>query len=145
MNFKKKVGFQSTQNQYSLKIIGYCDHEHDVIIHKLRNKEYQDLQNMDGEFTLVYEDGKEVVVITSLIGAMQYFYYCDGIRFSHGQSIISIANQLDLGWRWDWESIGDLCELENLTENRTLHQDIKRVPAGTILIYHNILKIRTNT
>jgi len=96
---------------------------------------------MKGEFTLVYTDSSETIIITSLIGAMQYFYYYNGVTFSHGERLIDIIHQQGLGWNWDWESLGDLCELENLTQNRTLHRDIKKVPAGTLLIFRSKLRL----
>jgi len=78
-----------------------------------------------------------------MIGAMQYFYYFDGKTFSHGEHLIDIINEQGLEWTWNWESVGDLCELENLTENRTLHKYIKRVPAGSILTFRNTLRLRS--
>jgi hypothetical protein len=127
----------------SIKVIGYCDLSHDAILNCIRKNEYQKLQIADGEYTIIYEDMEEVIVITSMIGAMQYFYYYDGKRFAHGHNLIKLIKDLQLPWIWDWESLGDLCELENLTENRTLHRDIKKVPAGTVLHYRNTLKLRT--
>ena len=58
--------------------------------------------------------------------------------------MLSVLRQLDLPWAWDWESVGDLCEQENLAQNRTMHKHIKKVPGGTILTYKESLKQRTS-
>jgi len=126
-----------------LQVLGYCDLNYDTISNLIHKNEYEKLQSMDGEYTIIYEDNEEVIIITSMIGAMQYFYFYDGKRFAHSQTIIKLIKDLALQWTWDWESLGDLCELENLTGNRTLHRDIKKVPAGTILHYRHTLKLRT--
>jgi hypothetical protein len=109
----------------------------------MQSDDYSQIQNMDGEFTIIYESNDTTVIITSMIGAIQYFYYYDGKRFAHGTEIIDIVTSQNIEWKWDWESLGDLCELENLTQNRTLHREIKRVPAGCILTFKKILKMRT--
>lgn len=124
-----------------LKVFGYCEENQEIIKHHIYSRDFKTLQNMKGEFTLVHTSNGETIIITSLIGAMQYFYYYNGITFSHGERIVDIINEQNLGWDWDWESLGDLCELENLTQDRTLHKDIKKVPPGTLLIFQNKLKL----
>lgn len=138
------MSFDPKSQNNSLEVIGYCDLNRDEILASIDNKDYNKLQCMDGEFTLIYQNYNEVVIITSMIGAMQYFYYYDGKRFAHSKYIVKLVKDLELCWIWDWESLGDLCELENLTENRTLHPNIKRVPPGTILTYTSTLKIRSS-
>jgi hypothetical protein len=101
------------------------------------------LPRMRGEFTLVYQYIDQIIIVTSMIGAMHYFYYHDGTCFAHSEHIIDIIRRLDLTWVWDWTSLGDLCEQENLTENRTLHRMIKRVPPGSVLEYQETVSIKT--
>ncbi|MFN9622661.1 MAG: hypothetical protein ACK587_07510 [Cyanobacteriota bacterium] len=138
------MSFSSNISNTSLTILGYCDQEEESIKMLIQNKEYSRIQNMGGEYTLIYETPDMTVIITSMIGAIQYFYYFDGKKFAHGSQIIDIVISSNLEWSWDWESLGDLCELENLTKNRTLHREIKKVPAGTVLIYDNDLIVRTS-
>lgn len=126
-----------------LKILGYCEGSKEEILNLIQRGELESIQKMKGEFTIIHRKNKEVCIITSLIGGMQYFYFYDGIRFSHGEHIVDIILELDLAWEWDWESIGDLCEQENLTNNRTIHKRIRRVPAGAILEYKSILRMQT--
>jgi asparagine synthase (glutamine-hydrolysing) len=129
--------------EISLKIFGYCDAEARLIVEHIRNNRQSFCLDFGGEYTIVYEDTGVTEIITSMIGAIQYFYFYDGNRFAHGKSILDIIKRLNLNWVWDWESVGDLCEQENLCENRTLHQWIKKVPAGSILTFTDKLIIRT--
>jgi len=124
-----------------LKVFGYCEFNNQQLESLITLKRYKLIQDGKGEFTIVYCSPKEVNIITSNIGAMHYFYYYDGIRFAHGQHVIDISKELALGWEWDWCSVGDLCEQENLTENRTMHKHIKKVPPGTILKFDGNLTI----
>ena len=127
----------------SLKILGYCDASKETIKSYISSGSINRLTALNGEYTLVYTSNGETYIITSLIGAIQYFYYYDGLRFSHGECIIDIINELSLEWEWDWESVGDLCEQENLTNNRTIHRHIRRVTPGTIVTFTDRLKLRT--
>lgn len=128
-------------NDLHVRVIGYCEKSVQDIKHLIYNGRINQLLNSRGEFTVIYTINDFVGVVTSYIGAMQYFYFYDGHRFVHGDSIIQIIKTLDLNWEWDWQSLGDLCELENLTDNRTLHKSIKRVPPGSILNFNKRLVI----
>lgn len=137
------MGSVPNNSDISLKVLGYCESDQETIKHHIRLKSLHSLQKMNGEFTLVYTYKGELGIITSLIGAMQYFYFYDGFKFSHGECVLDIIDELGLAWEWDWGSVGDLCEQENLTQNKTMHRSIKKVAAGTILTFREELKIRT--
>jgi asparagine synthase (glutamine-hydrolysing) len=128
-----------------IKIFGYCEFDQEFLKEMFDSGKYNSIQEAKGEFTIVYISPREVQVITSNIGAMHYFYYFDGERFSHGQHVVDIVQEMKLNWKWDWISVGDLCELENLTENRTMHRDIKRIPPGTILRFNGRLTLWSTT
>jgi hypothetical protein len=138
------VGLVPGKSDKSVKILGYCDKDEEIIRYLIRTKQYSAIQEMEGEFTVIHETSEIIVIITSMVGAIQYFYYYDGERFAHGSQIIDIVKAEKLEWEWNWESVGDLCELENLTENRTLHRKIKKIPSGTVLTYSNMLTMRTH-
>lgn len=117
----------------NLRIIGYCEKTESDIKIMIEEGKSNRLLEMRGEFTLIYTSDLFDMIITSYVGAMQYCYYYDGKTFLHATTIIEIIKRLGLNWVWDWDALGDLCELENLTENRTLHRYIKKIPPGTIL------------
>lgn len=126
-----------------LDIHGYCDVEASLIIERIKSNRLSSCLDFGGEYTIVYTYQGETGIITSMIGAIQYFYFYDGKQFAHGKCIIDIIRELNLDWIWDWESLGDLCEQENLCENRTLHKMIKKVPGGSLLTYSDGLTLRS--
>lgn len=125
------------------RIYGYCDKSIEAIECDIRKNRIDRLTELGGEYTLVYESFNEVVIVTSRIGAIHYFYFYDGQKFFHSEHILDIVEAAGLSWEWNWESLGDLCELENLTENRTLHRNVRRVPAGSILKFDGNLVLRS--
>ena len=68
---------------------------------------------------------------------MHYFYTLQNGRFFHGDQINKILQHSGLSWQWNWTALGDLCQLENLTGNATLHPAIHRVPPGSILQFRD--------
>lgn len=132
---------QDTNSHFNVRLIGYCEKETHEIGHLIKTNQLSRLREMEGEYTIVYTKGEFVCIITSPIGAIQYFYYYDGNRFFHGEEIVKIARDAKLQWEWDYESLGDLCELENLTGERTLHKRIKRVPPFSVVKYDKRLNI----
>ena len=135
MNYMKDAEFQMT------KIFGYSEMKTAEIERLIRDGKMNKILDASGEFTIVHEDELRVLVFTSWIGAIHYYYYYDGDRFCHGQQIIDIVKTMRLNWEWDWVSVGDVCCQENLTENRTLHKSIKRIPPGSLLVYDGRLRI----
>ena len=125
-------------------IIGYCNKTAAELGTLLEDGKANQLLQLKGEYTIIFESNSVVTIITSYIGAMQYCYYYDGKIFSHGKTILEIIKQVGLEWEWDWESVGDLSELENLTENRTLHKYVKKVPPGSILKFDRKLSIHSS-
>lgn len=125
-------------------VIGYCNKTVEELRGLVESGKAYKLLQLKGEFTIVFKTDSTVTIVTSYIGAMQYCYYYDGENFSHGKTILEIIKQMRLDWKWDWESVGDLCELENLTENRTLHKYIKKVPPGSILQFDKRLTIHSS-
>lgn len=119
-----------------LTIHGYCDTPPDLILERFRRGDHETLRRMGGEYTLVYEHADGCTIITSPVGAIHHFYTQAGSApggFSHGRRVVDILQRAGLAWQWDWQALGDLCQLENLTGNATLHPAIRRVPPGSVL------------
>lgn len=129
----------------SIKLLGYCEKSIDSIGDIIRSGRVETLTELDGEFTIVYHYIMETGIITSRIGAIHYYYYYNGNQFYHGDQTIDIIKAANIQWLWDWESVGDLCDLENLTGNRTLHSQIRRVPAGSVLRVRESLLLRSSS
>lgn len=139
---KFKTTLEMTSSEVT--IIGYCNKTAAELRRLFEEGKANQLLQLKGEYTIIFENNSIVTIITSYIGAMQYCYYYDGKIFSHGKTILEIIKQVGLGWKWDWESVGDLSELENLTENRTLHKYVKKVPPGSILKFDKKLTIHSS-
>lgn len=140
-------------NNYSsyhqVRIIGYCSVSPDELLVKLKQDGPASLKDLAGEYTFIFtnEDSEndDCLVVTSPVGAMHYFYCCHNNKLFHGSEIHRIQSQAGIKWEWNWSALGDLCQLENLTDNKTLHTDIHRVPPGSILQFRNkILNITSN-
>jgi hypothetical protein len=119
---------------HRLTCIGYCDASESDLLGYFLREGCRSLSEREGEYTLVIEttDGG-VTVITSSVGATHYFYTLHDGRFFHGDQVAAILRASGQIWTWDWSALGDLCQLENLTDNHTLHPGIQRVPPGSIL------------
>jgi len=128
----------------SLRQIGYTKYSEQQLLNLFLSQGIDSLRDISGEYILILEGVNECVLITSPVGAMHYYYYYDGKRFYHGSMIIDILKQATISWQWNWSGLGDLCQLENLTNNQTLHQSIRRVPPGTWL-YHNNGQLNIDT
>jgi asparagine synthase (glutamine-hydrolysing) len=129
----------------SLRQIGYTKYSDHQLLGLFLSEGSQSLRDLSGEYVLILEGINECAIITSPVGAMHYYYYYDNNRFYHGNTIIDIINQAAIPWQWNWSALGDLCQLENLTNNQTLHPLIRRVPPGTCLYHKNSqLTIDTN-
>jgi asparagine synthase (glutamine-hydrolysing) len=128
-----------------LRQIGYTKYSDQQLLDLFLTQGIQSLRDISGEYVLILEGTNECVIITSPVGAMQYYYYYNSNCFYHGNLIINILNQATIPWQWNWSALGDLCQLENLTNNQTLHPSISRVPPGTCLYYKNSqINIDTN-
>lgn len=124
----------------TLTVIGYCDANPNNLIRALQNQQYETLRRLRGEYTLVYEQGEDCTIITSEVGAMHYFYTTAAPApqpFRHGRRLAELLHAAGLDWRWNWQALGDLCQLENLTGNTTLHPEVRRVPPGTVLTWRS--------
>jgi asparagine synthase (glutamine-hydrolysing) len=121
---------------HRLTCIGYCDLEEAELLGRFLRQGSQSLSEAQGEYTLVIEAaGGDVTVLTSPVGATHYFYTERNGQLFHGDRVAEILHRSGLAWQWDWPALGDLCQLENLTDNHTLHPEIHRVPPGSILHY----------
>ena len=129
----------------TLEIIGYCDKTAEQIKEMMEAGKSNKLLDLRGEYTLIYTKSNKTVIISSSIGAMQYCYYYDGNSFCHGRTVIDVIKKLGILWEWDWQTVGDLCELENSTDGRTLHKKVKKVPPGTIITFDSKLTIHSKS
>lgn len=119
---------------HRITCLGYCDSSEADLLGRFLRQGSRALAETEGEYTLVIEsDAGEVTVVTSAVGATHYYYLERGGQLFHGDEVADLRRRSALDWRWNWQALGDLCQLENLTGNQTLHPEIRRVPPGSIL------------
>jgi asparagine synthase (glutamine-hydrolysing) len=128
---------EGQQSPYTVRIIGYCELDKDRILQKFHDEGVESLRNLRGEYTLILEKADECFVISSPCGVMHYFYTVQNGKLYHSDRLTDILRESGLDWEWNWTALGDLCTLENLTENQSLHKQIQKIPAGAILHFHN--------
>ncbi len=120
-----------------LKLIGYCELDEPTLLKKFLFEGAGALKDLRGEYTIVIERDNECFIITSPVGAMHYFYAIRDGKFYHSDKVADVLKDSGLDWQWDWRALGDLCQLENLTDNATLHSRIRKVPPGSVLHFHD--------
>ncbi len=118
---------------YKVRIIGYCELGESETLAKLHAEGPDSLRNLRGEYALVIETNNEIFIIISPLGAMSYFYTVQNGKLYHSDKLVEIIAQSGLGWEWDWRALGDVCNLDHLMEDLSLHQHIKKVPSGSVL------------
>ena len=77
-----------------LRIYGYCDLPETDLFNLFATSRLDHLRRLGGEYTLVYQRRKQITILTSDIGAIQYFYYYDGSQFCHGDNVIDIVRRI---------------------------------------------------
>jgi asparagine synthase (glutamine-hydrolysing) len=125
------------QESSTIRVIGYCEKPAEDLLSLYRKQDLDSLADLQGEYTLIIEKAGECCIITSPVGAMHYFYTLQHGTFHHGDRIDDILRHANIAWEWNWRALGDLCQLENLTNNNTLHPSIQRIPPGSILRFRN--------
>ena len=126
-----------SNSDLSIHVIGYCLQDEATLRQLYLQQGVGALANLKGEYTFIITDADSCTIITSPVGAMHYFYTVQNGRFFHGDQINTILLQSGLSWQWNWPALGDLCQLENLTGNATLHPAVHRVPPGSILQFRD--------
>jgi len=128
----------SNQNlNYNIRLFGYCELDEVALVTKFISEGPRSLRNLRGEYTIVIEGNNECFIITSPIGVMHYFYCVCHARFYHSDRVTDILRAAQLTWQWNWQALGDLCQLDNLHNDSTLHPQIFKVPAGSVLHFRN--------
>ncbi|MEA5401137.1 asparagine synthase-related protein, partial [Synechococcus sp. BA-124 BA4] len=119
---------------HRLTCIGYADSTEADLLGRFLRQGSRALAATEGEYALVIEtNAGDVTVVTSPVGATHYYVLEHDGRLFHGDRVAEILHRSGLAWRWNWQALGDLCQLENLTDNQTLHPAIRRVPPGSVL------------
>ena len=95
--------------------------------------------SLKGDFVLVAE-GQEartglplMVFISSLVAAVPHFIARAGAHWVHAPTVFECCQKAALPWRWNWDALAQLVLFEHVLGNASLHVDIERVPARSVL------------
>ena len=95
--------------------------------------------SLKGDFVLVAE-GQEartgrplMVFISSLIAAVPHYIARAGAHWVHASTVFECCQKAGLPWRWNWDALAQLVLFEHVLGNASLHADIERVPARSVL------------
>ena len=120
-----------------IRTIGYLAKTREEIAAAFEKNRLEELLHLEGEYIIVIEDEKRTVVVSSYYGICQYFYAKIGSNFYHGETVFEVLQKSGLKWKYNFSALADLACLEHVLGDDTLHPDIRRVPAATILIHSN--------
>lgn len=131
---------------YQIKLIGYCSIGKESLLKRFVQEGPSSLADLGGEYLLVIENSDECYIITSPYGICQYYYTIHRNELFHDDTVIGVLQKSRLPWSWNWKALADLTQLDNVLENDTLHPQIHRVPAASILHFRQgVLKTSSLT
>jgi len=116
-----------------VRIHGYCDRDEEAVLAALDAHGPRVLSTFEGIYALSVERGNDVYLATSHSGLHQYYYCTRGGRFFHGPSLSAVLRSSGLPWQWNFDALGDLLQLDFMLDEKTLHPDVERMPAGAVL------------
>jgi hypothetical protein len=112
---------------------GHCFFSDEQILDRYRESGAEALGGLPGNFVVVIDDGDEIVLVSSVHGAFNYFYAVrDGVFF-HADTLAGVLEKSRLAWRWNWQALTDVLLVEHAIDNQTIHPDVKRVGPSTVI------------
>lgn len=96
-------------------------------------------ETLPGEFVAVRDrvrDGRAcATIVTSAVSCRPYYWARrrEGGAIVHGADLFDVVRRAGLPWRWNDGAVRSLALIRHLTGDETLHRDVRRVPAGSIL------------
>jgi hypothetical protein len=117
----------------AVKVLGYCHAPPARIASLIDSGNARAVVHLGGNFVIVATRGTEVWIVTAPYGAVTYFFSSGPGGFSHGQTVSEILSHSTFDWRWNHRALTDFFALEHLTGCDTLHADVHRTPAASVL------------
>lgn len=121
------------RTRLSLSTFGYHRISPNHLARKLEAGRERELVFEPGNFVLAITEGDTTYIISSLFGAINYFYSVYAGRLWHGPTVLSVLEASGQPWAWNWEVLGDVICLQHSLGDATLHPNVFRVPPATVL------------
>jgi len=121
-----------------IEITGYCHLDKPRIAALIAGGRARDLVALGGNYVIAARRGEATWIATSAYGAVSQFYHHGHdargqARFHHAARVGDVVRSAGLDWAWDFQALGDLFCLEHLTGEASLHAEVRRTPAGSLL------------
>ncbi len=131
-------------SSYQVKLIGYCELDLHSILNQFIQTGVSELVNLKGNYLILIENSQECYIITSPYGACQYYYTIENNQLFHDETVLGVLQKSKMTWSWNWQSLANLILLDHTLEQETLHPQVHRVPASSILhFYQGKIEIST--
>jgi asparagine synthase (glutamine-hydrolysing) len=118
---------------YQISLLGYCSMNKEALLQKFLEQGASSLSKLSGEYVVIIENNSECYITTSPYNVCKYYYTVVGNELFHDDTVLGVLKKSKLPWSWNWKALADSTQLDHVLENDTLHQQIHRVPPGTIL------------
>lgn len=122
---------------HKTNLLGYSCHSEKQLLDKLFT---QDFSSLYGDFIYIVEGQVEnnlcTIFLTSAINANPYFYTIESGRIVHGANVFDVFSGMKAPlWKWNYEAFYRVCNIDHTIAEETIHQDIFRVPAASLLVH----------
>jgi len=113
--------------------LGYHRLEAETVRRHLQAGEFRSLVTAEGNFTLAATQNDQTWLVASQYSLFGYHFVHHGGQFVHDRSLLEVVRRSGIGWKWNISALADLCELQHLLEDDTLHADVQRVPRAAVV------------
>ena len=120
-----------------LNLFGYCSFSQQRLEDLFLTKREELIAQAKGNFVVVWDDNYRVVIVTSDIGIIPYYYYYDGNKFIHGKKLLEVFKACNIQWEWDFQALADYIVYNHIIDSSTFHKKIKKTTINTILYFSN--------
>jgi len=120
---------------YKMRFFGYVHGNMQYVVEKIVQEDIAALIDVPGNYVIAVENDSECHVATSPYGVWQYYYMVKDNKLFHDDTVIGVLKKSLSKWSWNYSALADLAQLDHMLENDTLHPDVFRVPAGSIMSF----------
>lgn len=120
-----------------VRIIGQCPLSAAQALERFTQDGPSSLLDLGGEYVVVIEHEQACYLITSRYGLCQYYYTVHRGKLFHGDTLLDVLRESGIRWSWNWRALTDIAQLDHVLEVDTLHAEIHRTPAASVLHFQS--------
>jgi hypothetical protein len=109
-----------------------------IFLREFRDAPVSALRNLNGVFSLALEDreNKEIILATDRLGIGMLFYHLEGKKLLYASEVKAILEDHALNRKVNWKGWSDMFNLNWVSGNDTLFEDIYCLPPGCMLRFN---------